>query len=157
MAQNLKEVGIEATVKTYDFSAWFERVQNGNFDMSIGWATGGPTPLNFYRGIMSSTSKKPIGEASGENWHRFSSPDADKLLDDFAATSDPAEQKTIAGQLQMVYAQNAPAIPLFPGPNWYEYNTTRFEGFPNADNPYAHGSPFRGTNQLLVMMNIKPK
>ena len=110
-----------------DFSAWFERVQNGNFDMSIGWATGGPTPLNFYRDIMSTTSVRPIGEASGVNWHRFASEEADRLLEEFAATADFEEQKQIAGQLQMVYAENAPAVPLFPGPMWYEYNTTRFE------------------------------
>lgn len=159
MAQNLKAVGINATVKSYDFSAWFDRVQKGEFDISIGWSSGGATPVNYYRGQMASSTVKPVGEASGDNWHRFSSPDADKLLADFAATSDQAEQKKIAEQLQKVFADNAPAIPLFPGPAWYEYNTSRFTGFPSTQDPYAQGSPFgTGTpEQLLVMTSIKPK
>ncbi|MBV9789172.1 MAG: ABC transporter substrate-binding protein, partial [Chloroflexi bacterium] len=96
IAQNLKDVGIEATVKTYDFSAWIDRVQKGDFDMSIGWSTGGATPFNYYRGQMSASTKKPIGEIGGENWHRFSSTKADELLTQFAGTADPAQQKAVA-------------------------------------------------------------
>ena len=43
MAQNLEEIGIKATVQTYDFTAWFERVQTGDFDLSIGWSSQGAT------------------------------------------------------------------------------------------------------------------
>jgi peptide/nickel transport system substrate-binding protein len=159
MAQNLEEVGIQATVQSYDFSAWFDRVQKGEFDVSIGWSNGGPTPLNYYRGQMATTTVKPVGEIGDQNWHRFGLPEADELLAQFAATADEAEQKAVAEQLQQLFAENAPAIPLFPGPAWYEYNTTRFEGFPNAENPYAQGSFFNeGTpEQLIVMTTIKPK
>ena len=75
----------------------------------------------------------------------------------FAATSDPAEQKAIAAEMQKLFAANAPAIPLFPGPAWYEYNSTRFTNFPNAENPYTVGSPFSQPYQLLFLTNIKPK
>lgn len=159
MAQNLKEIGITASVKSYDFSAWFDRVQKGEFDMSIGWSNGGATPVNYYRGQMASTTVKPVGEASDQNWHRFGSEEADSLLEKFAATSDPAEQKATAEELQKMFAENAPAIPLFPGPAWYEFNSTRFTGFPSTEDPYAQGSPFgTGTpEQLLVMTNVKTK
>ena len=75
------------------------------------------------------------------------------------ATADAAKQKDIAAQLQQTFADEAPALPLFPGPDWYEYNTTRFTGFPTKDNPYAVGSFFnQGTpEQLIVMTTIKPK
>ncbi len=156
MAQNLKALGFEVSVKTYDFSAWLDRVQKGEFDLSIGWSAQGATPLNFYRGQMSATKVKPVGEAAEENWHRFSSAEADTLLEQFAATSDFEEQKKIAGDLQMLFAQNAPAIPLFPGPQWYEYNSARFTGFPDKDNPYSIGSTY-ALEALLVMTEIKPK
>ncbi|MGA7729823.1 MAG: ABC transporter substrate-binding protein [Chloroflexia bacterium] len=159
MAQNLKAIGIEASVKPYDFSAWLDRVQKGDFDMSIGWSSGGATPYEYYRDQMSQRSIKPLGEAAGANWHRFTSAKADDLLNQFAATSDAAQQKSIAEQLQQVFADEAPAVPLFPGPYWYEYNTTRFTDFPTKDNPYAAGSFFnQGTpEQLIVMTTIKPK
>lgn len=159
MAQNLKTIGIDVTVKSYDFSAWIDRVQKGDFDMTIGWSSGGATPFNYYRGQMSKRTKMDIGTVAGENWHRYASEKGDQLLDQFAATSDPAQQKQIAEQLQRTFAEEAPAVPLFPGPSWYEYNTTRFEGFPTKDNPYAVGSFFNaGTpEQLIVMTTIKPK
>jgi peptide/nickel transport system substrate-binding protein len=159
MAQNLKAVGIEASVKQYDFSAWLDRVQKGDFDMSIGWSSGGATPYQFYRDQMAALSIRELGVAAGANWHRYASTKADDLLGQFAATSDAAQQKSIAEQLQQTFAEEAPAVPLFPGPMWYEYNTTRFTDFPTKDNPYAAGSFFhQGTpEQLIVMTTIKPK
>ncbi|KAB8144096.1 ABC transporter substrate-binding protein [Chloroflexia bacterium SDU3-3] len=159
IAQNLKAVGINASVKSYDYSAWYDRVQKGEFDISIGWSNGGATPLNYYRGQMSKTTVKAVGESSDQNWHRFGLDEADKLLGDFAATSDEAEQVKIAEQLEQLFSDNAPAIPLFPGPAWYEFNTSRFTGWPSKDNPFAQGSPFgSGTpEQLLVMTSVQPK
>ena len=36
ITQNLKQLGIDASLKTYDFSAFFEALQKGTFDMSMG-------------------------------------------------------------------------------------------------------------------------
>lgn len=158
VSQNLEAVGIDATVKTYDFSAWFDRVQKGEFAATIGWSGGGSTPYNYYRGQMSELSLRPVGETAGENWHRFASEQADELLNQFASTADPAEQQEIATQLQGVFAETAPAVPLFPGPMWYEYNTTDFTDFPTEENPYVVGSPFNAAAEaLLVMTTVKPK
>jgi peptide/nickel transport system substrate-binding protein len=159
IAQNLKAVGIEASVKPYDFSTWFDRVTKGDFDISIGWSSGGATPYNYYRDQMSQRSFQAVGSTAGANWQRYVSKAGDDLLNKFAATSDAAEQKQIAEQLQKTFADEAPALPLFPGPEWYEYNTTRFTDFPTKDNPYAVGSFFnQGTpEQLIVMTTIKPK
>jgi len=156
MAQNLKALGIDASVKTYDFSAWLDRVNKGEFDISIGWSGNGATPLNFYRSQMSKTRVKPIGEAAEENWQRYSNDEADKLLVQFASTSNFDEQKKIGDQLQMLFVQNAPAVPLFPGPQWYEFNTARFTGFPDKDNPYSIGSTY-AAESILVMVEVKPK
>jgi peptide/nickel transport system substrate-binding protein len=159
MAKNLEAVGIKATVKPYDFSAWLDRVQKGDFDMSIGWSSGGATPYEYYRDQMSQRSIRPEGEAAGANWQRYVSTKGDELLNQLAATSDAAELKRISEELQKAFADEAPAVPLFPGPMWYEYNTTRFTDFPTKDNPYAVGSFFnQGTpEQLIVMTTIKPK
>ncbi len=159
IAQNLKAIGIDASVKPYDYSTWYDRVSKGNFDISIGWSSGGATPYNYYRDQMSKRSFQEIGTASGANWQRYVSTKGDDLLTQIAGTSDAAKQKDIAAQLQQIFADEAPALPLFPGPEWYEYNTTRFTGFPTKDDPYAVGSFFnQGTpEQLIVMTTIKPK
>jgi peptide/nickel transport system substrate-binding protein len=124
------------------------------------YSSGGPTPYNFYRGQMSSVTARPVGENASENWGRYVSKDADKLLDEFAVTSDPAKQKEIMNKLEMVFVNEAPVIPLFPGPDWYEFSTARFTGFPDKDNNYAPGIPYADNPYnatLIILTTIKPK
>ncbi|HWK81114.1 MAG TPA: ABC transporter substrate-binding protein [Thermomicrobiales bacterium] len=155
ISKNLAEVGIKATVKPYEQATWQTNVQNGDFTMSIGWSAGGATPFNFYRGVMSSVTWNPIGTSSPENWHRFKSEEADAALNAFGESSDPAVQKEQAVKLQQLYSDNAPAVPLFPGPQWGEYNTTRFTGFPNEKDPYTILSTY-AAERLILLTTIKP-
>ncbi|XXX76362.1 ABC transporter substrate-binding protein [Sorangium sp. So ce134] len=157
IAQNLKQLGIDASLKTYDFSAFFEALQKGTFDMSMGWTTVEPTPYNFYRDLMSAELVKPAGEVSARNWHRFGAKEADPLFQQFESAIDPAEQKRILDELQMIFAQAAPVIPLFKNPSWGEYNTKRFTGFPTKENPYAKLTPNNPPEYLLVLTELKPR
>ncbi len=159
IARGFADLGIEASAKTYDFSAWFKRVQEGDFDMSIGWSYEGPTPYLFYRWLMSSRTIKPVGEVSMGNWHRYGSGPADSVLAAFEQASDPELQHQLAGDMQRIFVQEAPAIPLYPNPSWAEFNTSRVVGFPTADNPYANPSPnaFDRGETLLVLTNLKPR
>jgi peptide/nickel transport system substrate-binding protein len=156
IAQNFEAIGIKLEVRPYDFAAWFDKVTKGDFDVSIGWSSGGPTPYNFYRGAMSELTYFDIGTVANENWHRYKSAEADALLADFAAATVEATQKDLANQLQMLYIEEFPAIPLFPGPQWGQYNSTRFTDFPNEENPYSILSSYAYTERLLVMTTIKP-
>jgi len=159
IARGFRDVGIDASVRTYDFSAWFQRVQEGRFDLSLGWSFEGPTPYIFYRWLMSSETVKPEGTPSVGNWHRFGSASADEALAAFEAEPDPGRQKLLGEELQRTFVEEAPAIPLYPNPSWAEYNTRRFEGFPSAENPYADPSPnkFGRGEVLLVLTNIAPR
>ena len=159
IARGLRDVGVDARVKTYDFSAWFQRVQEGDFDLSLGWSFEGPTPYLFYRWLMSSVTVKPEGQPSLSNWHRYGSASADTALAAFEREPDPARQHELARALQRVFSEEAPAIPLYPNPSWAEYNTSRFEGFPSPDDPYADPSPnkFDRGECLLVLTTLAPR
>lgn len=156
IARGLEKVGIAVKVKTYDFGAWFQRVQEGDFDLSLGWSFEGPTPYTFYRWLMASSTVKPVGVPSMANWHRFGSPAADELLGRFEREADPAGQRRLAAELQRLFAREAPAIPLYANPSWSEYSTRRFVGFPSADAPYADPSPnkFDRGETLLVLTEL---
>jgi len=159
IARGLNALGVRASVRTYDFGAWFQRVQAGDFDLSLGWSFEGPTPYLFYRWLMSSATVKPLGEASMGNWHRYGSPAADQALAAFEREPDPERQKQLADDLQRIFVEEAPAIPLYPNPSWAEYNTRRFGGFPSKDRPYADPSPnkFDRGECLLVLMALTPR
>jgi peptide/nickel transport system substrate-binding protein len=109
---------------------------------------------------MSSVTLQPAGEVANENFVRYVNAQADTLLEQFAATSDAAQQKQIMAQIEAIFVDQAPALPLFPGPDWYEYTTLHFTGFPSADDPYAPGVPYANSpynTPLIVLTTIKPK
>ena len=159
IARNLRAVGVEATVRTYDFGAWFQKVQEGDFDMSMGWSIEGPLPYHLYRWLMSATTVKPLGQLSPGNWHRYGSPAADRALARFERTADPAEQRRLSAELQHIFVDEAPAIPLYPNPSWGEFNTSRVTGFPTAADPYADPSPNKMERGeiLLVLTTLRPR
>ena len=156
IVKNLRSVGIDAHLRTYAFGAWFNKLEMGTFQLSMSWSDGAATPWSFYQRQMSKDTYFPLGTRADSNWQRFVSEEADKLLAEFAATTDKAEQKRIASDLQREFVRQAPAIPLFPGPTWGEYNTTRIEGFPNKDHNYAALAPYKAPGQLLTMVELHP-
>jgi peptide/nickel transport system substrate-binding protein len=109
---------------------------------------------------MSQLTVQPIGQSSNDNFNRYVSPDADKILAQFSQTADPTLQKQYASQLEAIFVKEAPALPLFPGVDWYEYSSARFNGFPSQDNAYAPGVPWPGgpyNTALIVLTTITPK
>ncbi len=106
---------------------------------------------------MSALTAKPVGELGAENWHRYISAEADALLEQFAATSDSRSSRRSSTRLQQIFVENAPAIPLFPGPQWAEFNTMRFTDFPSAENPYVIPSTYQNTDRLVLITTIKPQ
>lgn len=158
IADGLNAVGIPVEVHSLDFETWFRRVSEGDFDLSIGWSLEGASPYHFYRGLMSSRTVQPLGTAASSNWHRYQSEAADAVLDEFEAVSDPTLQRKIAAELQQVFVDEAPAIPLFPGPSWAAYSTRKVTGFPSPENPYADPSPnkFARGEVLLVLTKLRP-
>jgi peptide/nickel transport system substrate-binding protein len=88
-------------------------------------------------------------------------PDADKLMDEFVKVSDEAKQKEIMNQIEALFVKDAPALPLYPQVDWYEYSTAHFTGWPDKDNAYAPGTPFQSPNGIMsalpLLTTIKPK
>ena len=152
MAGHLKEIGIEAVVTPYDFTPWIERLNSGDFTMTIGWGFQGATQLNHFRALMSSQSYYPIGDnRAGENWIRFKDEFIDQKIDEVVATADVEEQNAIFAEMQKRFAELAPCAPLFPGPQWGNYNSQRFEGFPNEEDPYSVLSTW--SPELAILLN----
>jgi peptide/nickel transport system substrate-binding protein len=157
MVQDLTELGLDVQLKTLDFGTWLNAVQTGNFDLAMGWGQRGATPYEMFKGLMSTLNVKPLGEQAPSNWHRFGHPRADTLLSALEREGDPEAQKLLLHALQALFVEEAPAIPLFPGPVWGAYNDTRFTGFPNAENPFAVLPPNRPPESLITMAELRPR
>jgi peptide/nickel transport system substrate-binding protein len=156
-ARGLRSVGLEVALRTSEENAWFERLQTGDFDLSMAWSDLVTTPYGFYRSLMSTATVQPIGQAAPANWHRFGLPQADRVLAELEGVIDPLEEKRLVGKLQWLFVEHAPAIPLFPGTLWGEFNTRRASGFPDENAPYAPLAPYiDGPQTLLVLTRLHP-
>lgn len=156
ISDDMKELGIDAPLKVQDWSQITQALFGGTFQGNIAWSATGVTPFEYYRSAMSCRTVKPVGEEATQNFQRFCSEKADELLDQFAAATTEDEQHALVDQLQELYSQLAPTIPLFPGPEWGAYNSTVFEGWPSEDDPYATLSP-EASSTVLVLTNIHPR
>lgn len=156
IARGFRPLGIEVKVRLYDQGAWFLRLQEGDFELAIAWSTEGASPWEFYRWLMHPDTVKAKGVAAAGNWHRYGSEAARPVFEALEKTTDEAEAKALTHQLERRFVEEWPAIPLFPNPAWGEFNTTRFEGFPDAEHPYAVLSPIRTPDCLLVLTRLRP-
>lgn len=155
--RDFARVGIQSRMNVLSYSAFYEALLVGDFELSMGWAEEGPTPYQFYQFVMGPSGRRPIGERGIMNWGRFENADVDRTLDAFELTTDPEEQRRLSSRLQGLFSEHAPILPLYPSPSWGVCNTTRFEGFPGPENPYARLSPFSPPEYLLVLLNLRPR
>ena len=156
MKQNLAEVGVAVVVKAVDYNGWDDALRRGRFAMAMGFGARGPTPYTFYRGLMDGTTVRPVGTRAEANFGRFASEEAGKLLRRFEAVSDEREQLALGLAIQKVFADAAPAIPLFASPLWGVFNTSHLGGFPSRFRPYASAVP-GGADTLPVLVEVQPR
>lgn len=156
MSQGFQDAGLNASVVTPDQTTFQANLQSAQFDTSLGWAIWGESPWNFFSNIMDSTRVDPeTGVSTGQFQSRVFDPAWDQLLQDFLASTDPDEQKEIIGQLVDAYVTNVVHTQIGVFPAWFEYNTTRFTGFPNEDDPYAVGAPWQEETARVVAINLR--
>ncbi|HEY7982817.1 MAG TPA: ABC transporter substrate-binding protein, partial [Ktedonobacterales bacterium] len=78
----------------------------------------------------------------------------DDLLNQYAATSDPAKQKAAIQGLTKIMAEQLPVIPLLDAVQFFEYTTVHWTGWPTPQNPYAVGSSYQlaaGDNEQVIL------
>ncbi len=155
MASELKAVGINATVNSINYNAYYNALQMGQFSVGISWTNPGPTPYYIYDSLLLSANTAPIGQSANSNWERWSDPNTDKLLNQFATTNDPAVQQQAIAGLQKIMVEQLPSIPLTNEPYWAEYSTAQFTGWPDPGHPYAVPSPFMAPDSEIVLLNLQ--
>lgn len=159
-SENLREIGVELVVQPNpNFPEWRQTQMTGSYDMHFSIIDGNATPFRFYRNTMSSELYAPEGTASEGNYVRYNGGAADDLLVQFAAAPDVESQMAVAAELQAVFAAEVPAVPLIPLGGMGLVNTSRFTGFPTADNYYASAQPNPAffSDILLVLTQITPR
>jgi len=155
--QELKAAGIQITPQNLAQNDFTSRLYSGNFQLAYYDQPGGPTPYYEFRQWLYSKNSAPIGKNAATNWERYINPATDKLLDDYAVTTDTATQHQIVDKLQQVLLSDVPYIPVTTAVNWFQYNTATFTGWPTPSNPYALPAAYAYPDMGQVLLHLAPK
>ena len=159
ITRNLRSIGIDSNVALEpDWGAWSPNAFAGKFPTLL-WQGGSQgSPYGYFYANLSQNAYIPSGQdatATG-NWEHFAHAGATKLLNKWKVTLDQAKQKTIATQLEKIFLQQLPIVPLFIGPRWSTYSTRYFHCFNSPKNFY--GDPIFTTfpDNVLSFTRICP-
>ena len=156
--QELKAVGIKITPENLSSTTYDADTYAGKYQLDYnGNESGGPAPYYELRQVLYSKNSAPIGKTASSNWERYSNPATDKLIDDYAATADPAKQHAIVRQLEKVMVDEVPVIPVTEGVDWYQYNTEKLGGWVTQGDPYAQPAAYVTPDWGVVLLHLKPK
>lgn len=151
--ESLTEAGLNVKMSTPEAAVWTQNLIDGTYSMTLNALASAANPYFPY---IRSFNPGDFGKSrfTAPHWENAEVMD---LLNKYTQVKDPAEQKTIMDQLQMIVAENMPIIPVYNSPSFYEYNTSRFTGWADAENPkfspvVSNANPAR----LLQLLDLDP-
>ena len=154
---DLKAVGIQVTPQNLSSSSYQAKLYAGQFDLGYGAETGGPSPYFELRQWLYSANSAPIGTAAGSNFERYSNKAVDALINQYPTTTSAAQQAQIVDKLQLAMLRDVPVIPVTEAVDWFQYDTSKFSGWPTPSNPYAQPAAYNYPDWGVVMMHLRPK
>jgi peptide/nickel transport system substrate-binding protein len=154
IAQDLKDIGINAQSFPVDYGAYWGYIQGATYSMVMGWLPA-PTffhPWDSYRYLLDPRLTPPIG-----NWEWYNNTEVIDILEKAAKAITPEERMKYYSKLQKIIYEDIPSIALVYTPQWYEYSTNIWDGWPNEDNPWwTEVAPYREyTLSLWLLFGLK--
>jgi peptide/nickel transport system substrate-binding protein len=150
----LGDIGIKASTKLVDWSGYDTALKDGTYDVVFNWsATNQVSPITAYREYYHPARVGEIWHAG----HGMASDELGALVDEYSSIDDDKRRKEILDELMTFTAENLPFVAVMSNATWFQYTTTRVEGFPTADNPYVHPVFYNGGNKLVVFENLYAK
>ncbi len=153
---NLKAVGIQVTPQDLSQTTYQSKLYAGQFQLGYGSESGGPNPYFELRQWLYSANSAPIGTPAGSNFERYSNKATDALINSFPLTTNPATQHQIVSALQKVMLTEVPVIPVTESVDWFQYDTSKFTGWPTPSNPYAQPAAYNVPDWGQVMLHLVP-
>ena len=141
IANQLNAEGFEVSFDGVQATQWYTDLAAGNFDAVIHWSNQGPTPWDYFDYWMDNTLTAPVGKPAGADFGRYSNPQVQTLLAQYAGTNSASAQQQALNALETIVSTQAPVVPLLYGAAWYEYSTKQYTGWPTESNQYIDPVP----------------
>jgi peptide/nickel transport system substrate-binding protein len=108
--EDLRRVGIDLDLRSYEFATFYDDVLKGNFQMfSLIWTGGSLVNPDILRRVFHSDQIPPLGFNRGY----YRNQDVDRLLDHATQSTDEDARAMAYRQAQRLVAEDAPYIPIW--------------------------------------------
>ena len=135
----LTKFGFQCTITSKSSATWDVDGGKGNFDIAGYWISAG-TLKDFYTGISGFDANliKPVGETGSGQGLRWKNEKATEIIHELANTS-PDDEKSYELHQEFLKecVTDMPNINFLAGTKFVPTNSTYWEGYPNAENPYS--------------------
>ena len=148
----LRRVNIDASIRIKDWSALYQDMKQGNFELfSANWVPVTDPDLYYW---VHHSSSIPEGEHVGGNRHAYKNPEADRLIEQGRLTNEPEKRKNIYQEVERIMLEDMPYVPLWNEQRLVVQNHEKIRGFfplPTGSllglrKAYTNNSQLRATN-----------
>lgn len=106
---NLKDVGIEVKLTTFEWAIYLEKTKNGEHPMALlGWTGDNGDPDNFLHVLLSGNN----AVAPANNIAFYNNKEVTKLLEDARRETNQSQRSALYRKAQVLIHQDAPWVPL---------------------------------------------
>ena len=154
ITQELKAAGISVTVQDENSGTYTSDLSAGKFQLAYAgsggpYPTAGPSPYYELRALLFS------GNIGSTNYSRYKSAATDALFNQYPGAS-ASGQVQIMHQIEHIIVSQVPFIPVTEGVNWFQYDTSKFTGWPTGADPYAQGAIYQVPDVGVVLTHLVP-
>ena len=157
LVTDLKNVGIDASIRTLSSAVYNNRWTKGDFDLTSQWLCGEVyDPWQLYN-QFNDAYYVPVGKnANVDNQVRLKDPTFTKYINQLGNMSpDAKEAKPVFNKALNQFYKDLPVIPTIQTIYASIYNTTFWTGWPTADNVYQVPSNWWG-QWMFVIGKLQP-
>jgi peptide/nickel transport system substrate-binding protein len=159
ITKNFRDIGIDSQVRLEpSWGDWFPNAFSTKNPTLLWQVASRGSPYGFFYANLSQNAFIPSGTDASPtgNWEHYANAKATGLLNKWKVTLDEKKQHPIATQLQKVWLQDLPIIPVMIGARWSTYSTKYFHCFPTAGNFYADPIFTTNPDNVLLFTRICP-
>ena len=159
IAESAKDAGIKITPNFPDYNTLVDDRGHGNYDLVINNDQQiGNTPWTYYNYIF----RLPLSEnQTTVNFERYENPTAWSLTQKLDKVNDVNSMQQTTSQLQSIFLEDLPVIPLWYNGVWAQWNTKHWTSWPAAGSSAQHlpalwrGYPQMGGMYMLSKLQKK--
>jgi peptide/nickel transport system substrate-binding protein len=123
----LRRVNIDASVRIKDWSALYQDMKQGRFELfSANWVPVMDPDLYYW---VHHSASIPHDNKGGGNRHAYINPEVDRLIDMGRSTMEPKKRKAIYQKIERIMLDDMPYVPLWNEHRIVVQNHEKLRGF----------------------------